>query len=125
DTASARTSLFALGFHAVASPLVASSAAMLLRGCPPTLVNTPPTYTVLPDTASTRTAAKNSVLVLGFQPSSVPSARMCARLTRATPATELKWPPMYQPPDPSGVTADTLPLTRGQPSRGAPLTPLR
>ena len=41
--ASAFTELLAFGFHAVARPLVASSAAMLFRGWPPAEANTPPT----------------------------------------------------------------------------------
>jgi hypothetical protein len=48
---SARRKLLAPGFHSVASPVVASSAAMYLRTLPPMLVNEPPAYTVEPLTA--------------------------------------------------------------------------
>src|SRR3954454_3042955 len=45
------SSAVTFGFHAVAAPLVASSAARQLRCWPPMEVNEPPTYTVEPDTA--------------------------------------------------------------------------
>ena len=54
--ASAYTSRFAVGFQAVASPVVASSAAMRLRACPPMFLNCPATYTVAPFTANARTS---------------------------------------------------------------------
>ena len=62
ETASADTSWpppwrAAFGFQAVAWPVVASSAAILLRLAPPTLLNSPATYTVEPETASASTAA--------------------------------------------------------------------
>src|SRR5664279_3598519 len=54
------TSIFAiwssgLGFHVDARPDVVSTAARKLRSCPPILWKPPPTYSVLPDTASEKT----------------------------------------------------------------------
>ena len=44
-----------MGFQAVASPVVASSAAIRFRDCPPIVVKSPPAYAVLPLTANFRT----------------------------------------------------------------------
>jgi hypothetical protein len=46
---------------------------------------------------------------------------MCARLVRGTPPTELKSPPMNQPPEPSETEAFTQPVTSGQPPTLSPV----
>ena len=51
-TATERTTSFALGSNESANPVVASSRAMLLRGCPPMLVNSPPAK-ILPSGCTT------------------------------------------------------------------------
>src|SRR5213592_4711948 len=63
---------YAFGSQEVASPVVASSAAMLFRDCPPMLVNPPPTYTVVPLTARASTQASG----FGFQAETLLSDRM-------------------------------------------------
>ena len=55
----------------VANPVVASSAAMRLRACPPMVVNSPAAYTRLPFTASASTFP-GELLALGFQAVAVP-----------------------------------------------------
>ncbi len=75
----------------MASPL-ASSAAMLCRGCPPMLVKSPPTYTVLPLTASAYTTKPT---MAGFQSVACPLASNAARWWRACPPMLLNGPPAY------------------------------
>ena len=48
------------GSHAVVTPVRASSAAIWLRAAPPIAVNSPPAYTVEPDTASAATPVSPS-----------------------------------------------------------------
>src|SRR5437867_156941 len=96
-TARAETVLLAMGFHAVASPVVASSAARRFRVCPPMVVNCPPAYTVPPLTARTETV----LFAFGSQAPSVLSDRMCARSFLDTPPTAVNAPPIYHPPAPS------------------------
>ena len=108
DTAKARTVSFALGFHVVAAPVVASRAAINLRVCPPIRMKSPPAYIVMLDTAKTRTV----LLALGFQAgSSLPLGRIWAILLRATVPTLVKAPPIYQPPAPSETQLFTVPFT--------------
>src|SRR5262245_32548756 len=73
-TASDRTVSLAFGFHAVAAPVVKSSAATFLRSLPPTLMKRPPTYTtpVLTATVFTQDSA------LGFHAVAVASLRFRA-----------------------------------------------
>src|SRR5215471_15570584 len=90
------TSPSAFGFQAVASPVPVSSAAIRLRDWPPALVKAPPTYSVAPSSARALTPAS----VPGFHASTEPLDVTWARFSRAAPPTELKLPPMYQPPAP-------------------------
>jgi len=85
----------------VTTPLVASTAAIRLRACPPTVTNWPPTKTVLPETARQKTV----LLAPGFHADTVPFALIRASRLRATPPTSVNVPPMYQPPAPSGTAA--------------------
>jgi hypothetical protein len=57
-------------------------------------------------------------LVPGFHAATDWSASTCARLERTLAPTALNWPPMNQPPAPSGIAAMTVPLTRGKPGAG-------
>src|SRR5436309_15853439 len=85
------TSLLALGFHGVAAPVTASTAAIRLRGCPATLMNDPPTYTVEPLTARVETPPKS--ITSGFQEVGVPDeASIAARVFRGWPPTLVKVP---------------------------------
>jgi hypothetical protein len=52
------------GFQDVAAPVDASTAAMLLRSCPPMLVNEPPTNSVLPLSAMASTQPNRFGLAL-------------------------------------------------------------
>jgi hypothetical protein len=106
------------GFQPVVTPVAASTAPMLLRGWPPRVENSPPTYTTPPPAARVRTT-----LLLpetpGFQDE--PTVRDMGQRLRGTPFTWVKLPPRYQPPAPSGATAKTDPLARG---RGVSTSPL-
>src|SRR5262245_8383098 len=79
----ALTKRSALGFHAVASPVVASSAAMRNRVCPPMIVKAPPAYTRPPLTASEYTRS----LAPGFQDVTLPLTGSRAAMQ------ERGWPP--------------------------------
>ncbi len=46
---------------------------------------------------------------------------MRARRRRGTPSTAVNSPAMYQPPEPSGATAFTLPATLGNDAAAAPV----
>jgi hypothetical protein len=82
--------VFAFGFHGVARPLDASSAAMRLRGCPPMVAKYPPTYTVFPLTASAFIPPGES----GFQAVASPLAASSAAMQlRGCPPMLLKAPP--------------------------------
>src|SRR6059036_3022945 len=86
---------FASGFGSqeVASPVVASSAAMWFRACPPMLVKNPPAYTVVPLTASAQTPW---LFGSGLQEVASPVvASSAARLFRDCPPMLLKTPPAY------------------------------
>src|SRR5215831_2307076 len=86
----------AFGFHAVTAPVVASSAAIRLRGCPPTLVKYPPAYTVEPLTARANTLEAPTPLTEGSHPVATPlAASSAARFLRAYPPRMLKPPPTY------------------------------
>src|SRR5437867_10775660 len=100
-TASVDTMPLQVGFQAVADPVTASSAAIRLRVCPPIVLKVPPTYTVPPLTKSAATWS----FAPGFQADTVWSAWMWAMFERGIPATWVKIPPTYHPPDPSGATA--------------------
>ena len=71
DTSSAKTVELALGSHAVATPVVASTAASRLRAWFPLIefapLKAPPMYTVDPDTAS----ALTWLLAFGNRPGSL------------------------------------------------------
>src|SRR3990172_5751089 len=73
----ALTVLLAPGFQAVASPVVALSAAMKFRACPPMLVNVPPTYTLEPETAI---ASRLPLVALGFQLVALPIVALRAAI---------------------------------------------
>src|SRR5262245_21250271 len=82
-----------------------------MRDAPwPMLMNVPPTYTKPPPTASVTTSPSG----LGSQGETELSDRMWARPARGTPPTEVKDPPMNQPPAPSEATVTTFPATRGK-----------
>src|SRR5205809_1077816 len=84
ESASAATVPSGAGFQPVAAPVPASSAARLLRACPPTDVNEPPTYSVVPVAARAFTGP----LGTGFQAVAAPVAPFrAARPARA-------WPPI-------------------------------
>ena len=79
--------------------------------------NTPPTNTLPPDSASaftTSSACGAHELTLKFD-------RMRARFARGWLPTESNAPPMYQPPAPSEIAANTLPWMRGNPVAAAPV----
>src|ERR1044071_22857 len=113
----ARTPLLALGLHPVATPVVASSAAIRSRACPPMLVKGPPAETVDPPTATARTSPWG----FGFQAETERSEAKCAMFVRGKPPTVVNWPPIYQPPAPSETTADKEPRTFGKDGGSAPL----
>src|SRR5690606_22202910 len=80
------------GFHPVATPVVALTAASSSRSSPPMLLNWPPTYTVEPLTASASTLPST----LGFQAASAPVVMLnAAARFRATPSTSVNVPPAY------------------------------
>src|SRR5688572_432932 len=80
-----------LAFHAVASPVDASSAAIRNRVCPPMVVKLPPVYTVLPKHLMTCTVP----FELGFQLVRLLVERSKETMpVRAVPFTEVKEPPM-------------------------------
>src|SRR6516162_8201803 len=98
------TELSAPGFHAVANPLVTSSAARSLRDCPPIPVNVPPAYTTpLPSAMDcTSTPLGSSVeLALGFHEVTSPLAGSSAAIPlRDCPPIPVKCPPAYTTPLP-------------------------
>src|SRR5437899_556369 len=104
-----RTLEFAFGFQGRTEPVAASSAAARLRGWPPMVAKSPPTYSLPP--LSTRELTVLSVP--GFQGVGLPLASRWARLARGCPRTATKYPPMYQPPEPSGTATSTVPTTMG------------
>src|SRR5437762_351448 len=76
-TARARTAPFALGFHTVAAPVVASSPAMWLRAFPPIEPKLPPpAYTVEPKAARARTRLS----AFGSQPVAAPVVTLTAAM---------------------------------------------
>src|SRR5437867_8067765 len=68
-------------------------------------VKEPPAYTVDPLTAS----AKTTPFALGFHGATEPSPSTWAIPERGSPPTPVKLPPIYQPPDASGMAAKTPP----------------
>ena len=85
-----------LGFHAVAKPVVASTAAARLRVtfAPEELrteVKSPPRYTLAPEIVS----AYTRLLRLGSQAVNRPSASMAAARLRVARFTWVKFPPRY------------------------------
>src|SRR5213594_1650833 len=92
----AQTSLSALGSQGVASPVVASSAAMWFRACPPMLVKYPPAYTVVPLTAKASTDLRTAPYAFGSQEVASPVvASSAAMLFRDCPPMLVKYPPTY------------------------------
>jgi hypothetical protein len=75
-----------------ASPVTASTAARLARGCPPAVVNSPPRKTV--DPSSETATARTTPFVPGLNVrSTVPSGRAAATLARAMPPNLVNVPP--------------------------------
>src|ERR1700756_2176374 len=81
------------------------------------LVKAPPAYMVEPFTTSALTTSS----AIGFQAETLLSAMTWAMFDLGTPPTEVKLPPMNQPPEPSAATAETEPTTFGKPATGRPL----
>src|SRR4029453_2296461 len=79
----------------------------------------PPIYNVLP--SCERARARMSPVGSGRQAvSTVLSALMWATLRCATPSTPVNAPAIYQPPAPSGTTAETSPSTCGKAASAVP-----
>src|SRR5947199_116543 len=80
----------AFGFQAVAVPVTASSAALLLRACPPMLVKSPPAYTAEPLTAGVWTCER----AFGFHAvAAMVTESSAVMLMRELPQMKLKAPP--------------------------------
>src|SRR5688572_14364735 len=95
-TARAVTASLAFGFHEVAVPVAASSAAMRLRGSPPMLVKFPPAYTVDPPATNATTETNIWPLAFGSQAVAVPVVASSAAIAlRDCPPMLVNIPPAY------------------------------
>src|SRR5437867_9612850 len=98
---SALTLPFAFGFQGLALPATTSSSATRFRAWPPMLVKSPPAKI---DTGPSN-RARTVVSAEGFQLPTLLLESTCAMLRLGNPLTAENAPPMYQPPEPSEITA--------------------
>jgi hypothetical protein len=97
------------------APVVVETLATRERDTPPMVVKAPATKSASP----TRSIVLTELFGLGFQSgSTVPSARMWARLLRGRPSTVVNEPPTNQPPCPSSTLQQTFPLKSAKSGSG-------